>query len=223
MNLYQPFVLAVALIWTSISHASAVQTGDLLISEVLANPAAVSDSQGEFFELFNPTSNVIDINGFNISDDGSNSHSINASNPLLILPGEYFVLGISGEVTSNGGYFADYIYSGFSLTNSSDEIILSNTDNVEIARLEFSGSPFGVSGVSAELVNQLLQPEATDYALSTEVFGEGDRGTPGQAGSTLLTSAASPVPVPAAFWLFGSAIFMLARLKHSRKMSPAET
>lgn len=217
MKTYQLLLISIALSWASISHASSLQTGDLLISEVLANPSAVSDSNGEYFELFNTSNITIDLNGFSISDDGSNSHSINALEPLLIRPGEYFVLGNNGDSRTNGGYIANYVYSNFSLTNSSDEIILSSSDNIIVARLAYSGAPFGISGVSAELVNQVLQPTADDYAISTTLFGDGDLGTPGQAGSIILTSTASPVPLPAAFWLFSSALLMLVRLKHTSK------
>lgn len=211
------FLLTCAFIASaSTTHASSLQLGDLLISEVLANPSAVSDSNGEYFELFNSSSYAIDLNGFTISDDGSNSHIINATEPLLIQSGEYFVLGNNGDSSTNGGYVANYIYTDFSLTNSSDEIILSNIDNQEVARLSFSGTPFGIAGISAELVNQVLQPTADNYALSTTLFGDGDLGSPGLAGSAVLTNAASPVPLPAAFWLFSSALFMLVRVKYQQ-------
>lgn len=219
MNKHQLLLILLMFLCSSLSQARAIQIGDLLISEVLANPSAVSDGNGEYFELFNTSNIAIDINGFTISDEGSNSHLINSSNSLFVQPGEYFVLGNNGDLNNNGGYIADYVYSDFSLTNSSDEIILSSTDNIPIAQLAFSGAPFGISGTSAELINQLLQPTAADYALSIAVFGNGDRGTPGQAGSVALNTVASPVPVPAAIWLFGSALIIMLKLKRSSLMS----
>ena len=214
-KLKQQYLLTFSIIcWASLSHASSIQAGDLLISEVLANPSAVSDSNGEYFELFNSSSAAIDINGFILSDDGSNLHVITSTDSLFIQPGEYFVLGSNGDSTTNGGYIADYVYSDFSLTNSNDEIIISAIDNTEIVRLEYTGTPFGSAGASAELINQVLQPSQDDYAISTTIFGDGDSGTPGQAGSIILTAAsASPVPVPAAIWLFGSALLMTLRFK----------
>ena len=47
--------------------AATINSGDLLISEVMANPAAVSDSNGEWFELFNASLHSIDLNGLTIS------------------------------------------------------------------------------------------------------------------------------------------------------------
>jgi hypothetical protein len=214
MKTYQFLLTCTFIASASTSYASSLQLGDLLISEVLANPSAVSDSNGEYFELFNSSNQAINLNGFTISDDGSNLHIIDAPGPLLVQPGEYFVLGNNGDSSTNGGYIADYVYSDFSLTNSSDEIIVSNVNNQEIARLAFSGAPFGIAGISAELINQVLQPTTEDYALSTTLFGDGDLGSPGMAGSFALNNTTSPVPLPAAFWLFSSALFMLLRIKH---------
>ena len=192
------------------SHSATIQPGDLLISEVMANPSSVSDSNGEWFELFNASAISIDINGLTISDDGSNSHHINNGASLLIAPGAYLVLGRNGELADNGGYVADYVYSNFTLSNSLDQIILSDNDN-EIVRLNYTGQPFGASGISAELINQLIIPNESNYRLSqTDQYGLGDIGTPGSRGAIELVSA-STVPVPSAVWLFVSALFILGR------------
>lgn len=195
------------------SHATTVPAGAILISEVLANPSAVADSRGEWFEIFNASTNSIDLNGLTIGDDGTNSHTINVNGPLFIAPGEYFVLGNNGDSTINGRYFADYVYNGFSLANSSDQLIISN-GMTEITRLEYSGSPFGVSGFSAELINQIFSPQQSDFATTPNAlsfqFGDGDFGTPGRSGSVTLNTHA-PVPVPGAIWLFGSVLLLAAR------------
>ena len=193
-----------------LSHAATIKPGDILISEVMANPAAVSDTNGEWFELFNASSLSIDINGFTISDNGSNSHQINNGASLLIAPGAYLVLGRNGNITDNGGYMAGYVYSNFTLGNTLDQIVLSD-DNGEIVRLNYTGQPFGTSGVSTELINQLLNPSESNYQSSqTNQYGLGDIGTPGRSGSFELVSA-STVPIPGAVWLFASALFMLSR------------
>ena len=40
----------------------------------MANPTAASDSQGEWFELFNSSTESVDLSGIVLSDDGSNLH-----------------------------------------------------------------------------------------------------------------------------------------------------
>ena len=102
-------------LFANLSQA-AIATGDLLITEMMANPAVVSDTNGEWFEIFNTTSNPIDLNGLQLKDNGSNLHTINPMMPLWIHPGDYFVLGRNGDSTVNGGYVADYVYGDF-ITN----------------------------------------------------------------------------------------------------------
>ena len=120
------------------------------------------------------------------------------------------VLGRNGNITNNGGYTADYVYSNFTLGNTLDQIILSDSTN-EIIRLNYAGAPFGANGVSAELINQLTNPNESNYQLSQNIqYGLGDSGTPSRRGSFELISA-SAVPVPSAIWLFASALLMLSR------------
>ena len=44
----------------------------------MQNPKTVPDSVGEWFELYNPTANPVDINGWIIRDDDHNQHVIDA-------------------------------------------------------------------------------------------------------------------------------------------------
>lgn len=185
---------------------------DLYISEVMANPAAVSDTLGEWFELYNPTPGAVDLNGILLSDDGSNSHVMHSDGALLINPGAYFVLGRSGDISSNGGYHADYVYGNFSLNNGSDQIVLSDSLGHTL-RLDFS-SGFVAAGTSSELTG--LPMTADNYALSDSQYhyGLGDVGTPGSAGSY---TPPSPVPLPAALWLFASGLLGLVGVAQTRR------
>jgi hypothetical protein len=76
---------------TGFSHAMMVS--DLLISEIMVNPAALSDARGEWFELYNPTDDEINLRALILGDDGSDRHRIESD--LLILPGEYLTLAHS--------------------------------------------------------------------------------------------------------------------------------
>ena len=49
---------------------------NIVISEVMPNPAAVSDSYGEWFEIINLDSIVIDLNGWMIRDESNDTHII---------------------------------------------------------------------------------------------------------------------------------------------------
>ncbi len=191
--------------------AASISPGDLIISEVMANPVAVSDTNGEWFEIHNLTGNSLDLNGITLSDSGSNLHVVDFAGPLILSPHDYLVFGRGGDVSSNGGYAADYVYSGFTLSNSLDEIILS-AGGVEIVRLEYA-SGFVVAGVSRELAGTVGFPlDGADYALSIAPYGDGDFGTRGSAGNSGWTLTPQPVPVPAAIWLLGSGLMGLLGL-----------
>lgn len=185
----------------SLSHAATVS--DLLITEIMANPAAVSDSNGEWFELFNPTGSAINLANVSLSDNGSNLHTISAGSDLFIGAGDYFVLGRNGDTSLNGGLEPDYVYSSFTLGNSSDQIILTDGLGNEL-RLEYT-SGFTASGISTELTG-LNTYGLTDSSL---VYGAGDIGTPGMAGSYAPLTA---VPLPASVWLLASGLLGLLQI-----------
>ena len=180
---------------------AAVSPGSLRITEVMANPAAVSDTRGEWFELFNTTASSIDLTGMTISDEGSNNHVFGA---VVVAAGGYLVLGRNDDPTVNGGVHVDYAYDNFTLANSSDAIILSEGVTV-IDSLVYSDSAlFGAAGNSAELTaNGFALTPAEISTLATDV------GTPGSGGS-YTPPTASAVPLPAAGWFFASALGSLA-------------
>lgn len=72
-------------------------TFKIVISEIMANPAKVIDSLGEWLELHNPTAAPIDIGGWRIADEGSDSHVISGS--LVIPAGGYVVLALSTDTS----------------------------------------------------------------------------------------------------------------------------
>ncbi len=192
-----------------VASASATPiAGDLIISEVLANPSAVSDTHGEWFEIFNTSENGIDLSGVIIRDEGPNQHTVSSASPLFIEAQEYFVFGRNGNSTDNGNYNADYVYSNFTLGNTSDEIIL-ELDGIIIASLFYNDNAlFGSNGNSAEFNGVEFRLTSFDW-----VFGDGDVGTPGTAGSVPLAiqyddddngevNSSVNVPEPATLWLF---------------------
>ena len=195
------------------SPAQAASISDLFITEVMANPAAVSDTSGEWFELYNPTSETVDLEGLMLSDDGSNSHTISTGSSLLIAAGDYFVMARNGDSSVNGGVNADYVYSNFSLGNTSDQIVFSN-GITDLLRLDYTGG-FGTAGISVELTG--LPMDELHYSLTDGLltYGLGDIGTPGAAGSFIPEP--SPVPVPAAVWLFSSGLAGLIGVSRRRR------
>ena len=180
------------------SPGFAYSVSDLLISEVMANPAALSDSLGEWFELYNPTDSVINLRGLDLRDDGSNLHRFETD--LLIPPQQYLTLARS----ATPGFAPDYVYDNFTLANSADEIVF-HDGLVELLRLDY-GSGFSSAGRSRELRHLPMLAANYDLALASLTYGLGDIGTPGSASGVL---APSTVPLPAGAWLFITGLLAL--------------
>jgi len=167
---------------------------DLVINEIMQNPAAVPDSSGEWFELYNPGNSDVDVNGWTIADNDVDSHLINNGGPLLIPAGGYLVLGNNSDTSTNGGVNVGYSYGGsWFLSNAADEVILLDAALTEIDRVEYDG---GISfpdptGASMALSDSALDNnDGTNWCTSPTPFGAGDLGTPGIANDCM-----PPVPV----------------------------
>ena len=160
--------------------------GEVVVSEYLADPTVVSDVAGEWIEIFNPGSTAIDLQGFELHDDGVDSHMITTSVPVPA--GSWVVLGRNADLITNGGVYVDYEYSGFALGDVFDAIVLS-FDGVEIDRVDYDLSlyPGSLSGRTASFDPAVGMPDAalnddwTNWCGSSEpIDGLGsDFGTPG--------------------------------------------
>ena len=112
----------------------------ILITEIMQNPSDVTDANGEWFEIYNYGTSTVDINGYVIKDAGTDSHTINNGRPLNIAAGSFLVLGKNSTTSTNGGVPVDYQYSGITLGNGADAIILYMTDGTtEVDRVEWDG------------------------------------------------------------------------------------
>ncbi|MBC7249182.1 MAG: lamin tail domain-containing protein [Anaerolineae bacterium] len=156
----------------------------IVINEIMQNPAKVADDVGEWFELYNADDVAVDINGWTIRDNDTDSHVINNGGPLLIPAGGYLVLARNGDPATNGGLLADYVYSDFNLANGGDEVVLLDTSGQEVDRVEYDGGPNFPDPTGASMA--LLDPEldnsdGANWEESTRPYGLGDLGTPGQA------------------------------------------
>jgi predicted extracellular nuclease len=165
------------------TRAYAASPGDVVINEIIQNPAAVADSAGEWFELFNPTSADIDINGWTIADNDIDSHVIDNGGPLIIPAGGYLVLGNNTDTETNGGAPVAYSYgSSWFLANGADEVILTDAIGIEIDRVEYDGGPIfpDPTGASMALIDPALDNNVgANWCTASTPFGAGDLGTPG--------------------------------------------
>ncbi len=163
----------------------------IIISEIMQNPDDVTDANGEWFELYNAGISAVDINGWTISDLGTDSHTISNGGPLTIPAGGFLVLARNANTVENGNLPADYEYSSFTLGNTDDEIILTDDLSTEIDRVEYDGGPNWPSPSGASMVfigapgSDNNDPANWTTATVREAnYGTGtDFGSPGTNGS----------------------------------------
>jgi beta-lactamase superfamily II metal-dependent hydrolase len=172
----------------------------VVINEIMQNPASVRDNRGEWFEVYNPGAEDVDIENWTIRDNGSDSHLIEHGASLYVPAGGYLVLGKNGNPGQNGGYTADYVYSGFTLGNGADEVILENRVGAIVDEVYYTGSsPWpDPNGKTMELVdaaqdNNVGSNWAEAVARGGTYDGSGtDLGTPGALNSVSGPSDTEP-------------------------------
>jgi len=152
---------------------------NLIINEIMQNPSTVSDANGEYFEIYNNGTTTIDINGWTIKDDGTDSHVINNGGALTISPNGFLVLCRNNDLFENGNFSCDYEYGTSMWLANTDEIILMN-GLVEVDRVEYNSSFPIAEGASMELIHFSLDNNVGSNWIEASVsFGDGDNGTPG--------------------------------------------
>ena len=161
---------------------SAIPPGSIIITEIMNNPSAVSDANGEYIELYNTENETYDLNGLIIKDNGTNSHTISSSLPIA--PGEYVVLCRNSNASKNGGITCDYQYgNSFQLANTDDEVILEQNGTI-IDQVYYDGGPVwpDPNGASMNLdpgaFDAILNDNGSNWCESTTTFENGDMGTP---------------------------------------------
>ena len=187
---------------------STAQPDNVVITEILQNPAAVADTAGEWFEVYNAANHAIDLNGWTIADAGTDNHRIQTPNgePLWLPAGGYLVLGRNADSNTNGGVSIAYRYTGFTLGNADDEIILLDAAGTEIDRVAYDGGPAFPNPDGAAM--QLIRPDldnalGANWQIAPDPWpgSAGDRGSPGTANPVILPTATATMtstPTPTA-------------------------
>ena len=157
----------------------------------MADPSAVPDELGEWFELYNRGAALIDLNGWIIKHNAGDWSKIVSQGPLLLAPSQHIVLGINADVATNGGAPIDYQYTSFRLGNTLDDIVLLNASAREIDRVVYGSNFPLVAGASMALISpELDNSVGANWALSAVTWpgSAGDRGSPGAVNPPLTGS-----------------------------------
>ncbi|MFT7581863.1 MAG: hypothetical protein ACI9MR_003541 [Myxococcota bacterium] len=93
--------------------------GQVVVTEIMADPDTLSDTAGEWLELYNPSETMtMALEGCVIGDGDGEAHTIVGA--LDVPPGGHVTLSRG----ASPGFVPDYVFTQFTLTNGQDEITL---------------------------------------------------------------------------------------------------
>ena len=159
----------------------------LVISEVMADPRAVGDASGEWFEIHNRGAIAVSLRGWTIRSGNDRAQRI--ATPLVVPAGGYAVLGRDATTSANGGVRISYAYGrGISFANGADWLALSDARGVTVDSVAWHRA---IPGASWELGDETLPHAAVEsprWHPATTRFGAGDLGTPGAPDDGIVAS-----------------------------------
>jgi len=167
--------------------------GDIIVCEIMQDPDVISDSDGEWFEVYNTTDAPVDMNGWRISDNGSNAFTVSGS--FVVPPHEFALFVVNPDSAVNGGFTFDTAYdwgssSTFTLGNTDDEIII-RSGTTTIDSIAYDGGPLwpDTTGGSIGLVDFTLDNNAGEnWTIASQrepsyAGSVGNLGSPGTFGT----------------------------------------
>ena len=156
--------------------------GGLVVSEIFNN-AFGSDTDQEWFEVYNASSVAIDLFGWMLRDD--DGERVFVTLPLSIPVGGYAVLAAEDDLNFNGGVPNDQEYGGnLFFSNATDELVLVSPIGEEVDSVVYAAPPFpSQEGASMSLDIASLDAVSNDdganwcVSFSVPYFGS-STGTP---------------------------------------------
>jgi len=150
--------------------------GDLLISEYMANPDAVGDALGEWFEV--KVKANVDIGGLQLgraepaTGPGAVLLTISPQRCIPVTAGTHLLFAREADTTKNGGLSAVDHLVGFGIVNTTDGLFIGMDDAI-LDTVTYSSTSQGAS--------TSLAPDESASCTATTPYGDGDLGTPGLA------------------------------------------
>jgi hypothetical protein len=166
---------------------SAVGYGEILITEIMYDPSALSDSEGEWFEICNRSDHTVNLQNLILGRDDANRHTV--ADSIDLAAGAYFVFMRTGTATDAVN---SYVYgSDISLSNTGAVLSIFNEGSESdpgalIFSVNYGAADFpDGSGASISLAPDMMSAAAaisgTSWCNSSSVYSTGDLGTPGLA------------------------------------------
>jgi lamin tail-like protein len=170
--------------------------GDLVITEVMPNPAATSDTTGEWFEV--QAAKDVDVNGVGLDRAGDTANPIVLDSPMClhIAAGDRAIFARSSDMTMNGGLPAAPLLGTFTFAlvdgtaaAPGDVQLLAGTTVIDA--IHWTSTRSGAShSLDPTHIDAIANDDESNFCDATSTYGAGDKGTPA------LANDACPVTVP---------------------------
>jgi hypothetical protein len=162
---------------------TAPQAGDLLITEVMARPAATSSTTGEWFEVLARA--AVDLNDVTLYTTTSSTR-ITAQECLRVQPGEYVLLARSADSFVNGGLPPPrVVYGSVSFPDTSNTRIGLRRGDAGIDEISLFPSSRGRAWqLDPDKLDPTLNDDPQNFCVAPNRWnpdGGGDYGSPGAA------------------------------------------
>ncbi len=155
--------------------------GDLVISEFMADPAAVADTDGEWLELYARAD--VDLNGVELAS-ASGRTVLQSSGCMRVLAGSYSVFARSADAGANGGIDGVKGTITFSLTNSAGSLSVRLGD-AGIDTVTYTSTDLGVATqLDVNKLDATANDDPASFCGATRTYGLGDKGSPGRVNET---------------------------------------
>ena len=169
-------------------------SGNVLITEIMPDPSAVSDSDGEYIELYNATDNGIDVSSWTIEvGTGDDIDSDDLADVGTIPARGFAVLCKNGDVSENGGIQdcdLDFVNSISLLQGGETITLLNGSDNtVDVVSYSDTDPWPDPTGASLVFTGTTANSDGNNWAVATRrergyaQDQSGDDGSPGRNGT----------------------------------------
>jgi hypothetical protein len=166
-------------------------SGDLVITEVMPNPSAVSDTTGEWFEVL--VTRDVDLNGVGLDRAGDTAGPVIISQPacVRVMTGSRLVFARSADGVMNGGLppitatFSFALIDGTTAAPGDVQLVLGPTT---LDSITWTSTTTGASHqVDPDFETVTGNDLAANRCTATLPYGAGDLGTPGLANTQCVT------------------------------------
>ncbi|MBN1773046.1 MAG: lamin tail domain-containing protein [Deltaproteobacteria bacterium] len=172
---------------TRTATVEVVEIGDVVVTEVMFDPAGVADTAGEWFEVTNVAGAAIDLAGF-LLRSGTATYAVPTTSTDALAVAGWFVFGVNASTAANGGVTVDHQYSTLSFVDTGALTLSVEFDGVVIDAVNYTIAGGWVAGDSLTLnpghINAVDNDTAANWcaARASDTYGtSGNHGTPGAA------------------------------------------